>query len=132
MDSTTATDAANRYFDEAFKLSPNNPSSNGYGYVVATLAGLLIVFLVVIWFLYRDAKRDRSAAAAASKQARKDAGIQIDTRFDGLKTDISAGLDDIQNKVDAHNRDAQDKYALTREELARLKAIVEILQKGGK
>jgi cbb3-type cytochrome oxidase subunit 3 len=132
MDSTTSTitDAAKRYIDEALKQSPNNPQSNGYGFVVATLAGFCILLLAVIWFLYRDGKRERKTADTERKQARNAAAIQIDGRFDKIEALVNDGLNEIEGKVDTGVGDLQSKYAAFREEFTRLKTIVEV-QKGG-
>src|SRR6187200_3472585 len=127
---STVTDAAKRYLDEAVRQSPYDPKSNGFGFVVLTLAGLCILLLAVVWFLYRDQKRERRSATTESKQARKDAGIQIDGRFNKVEGLINTGLDEIENKIDVGLGDLQGKYAALREELTRLKTIVEMQKRG--
>ena len=129
MDSTTMgiiREAASKYFDEALKQSPNNPQSNGFGLLVATLAGFLVVLLAVIWLLYRDGKRERSASEADRKKARASAAKQIDERFDKLEKAIDTGLDEIEGQTQAAITDLQAKHADVRQELTRLKTIIEM------
>lgn len=123
MDSIT-TDGVKRLIDEALKQSPNNPQSNGYGFALATMAGFCVLLLVVVWFLYRDQKRER-------KQARTNAAKQIDDRFDKLEGCVNTGLDDIQKETKLAIADLQGKYVAHGQELTRLKTIIE-MQKGGK
>ena len=118
-----------KFINEAFKQSPQN-SDGGYQFAMGTVASLCVVLLGVVWFLYRDQKRERRSLDAERKQARKDAAIQIDGQFSAVRSDLSIGLDDMQKQINTHFGNTQGQYAATREELTRLKTIIEIMQKG--
>jgi cbb3-type cytochrome oxidase subunit 3 len=117
-----------RFIDEAFKQSPHN-GSDGYQFAMGTVAMFCVLLLAVIGFLYRDQKRERRRIETERKQARIDAARQIDKRFDGLRADINTGLDEMQKQITAYVGDTQKQHAAFREELTRLKTIIEI--KGG-
>ena len=110
-----------RYINEGFKLNPHNPDSNGYGYVVATLAGLCLILLAVTAYLYRDQKRERKQLATDAKAARTTAAAQIDARFDKLEAAIFTALDEAEAENKACFADLQGKHAALREELVILK-----------
>ena len=118
-----------RYINEGFKLSPTDPSSNGYGYVVATLAGLCLVLLAIVAYLYRDQKRERKQLAADAKAARTTAGNQIDARFDKLEAAIFAALDEAEAENKTCFADLQGKHAALREEFVILKTEFNHLRK---
>lgn len=126
---TSASDLIRKFIDESLKQSPYNPQANGFGLAMGTMAGLCILLLVVVWFLYRDQKRERRRLEADTKQARKDAGSQIDGRFDKVEGIINTGLDEIEKKVDDGIGDLQGKYASLREELTKVKMTLDFIQK---
>lgn len=118
--------------NEALKQSPHNPESNGFGFATATIYGFCLLLLGVIWFLYRDQKQERRRLEAASKQARIDAAKHIDERFSYIIGRLDNGLNDIETKADSRIGALQGKHDALREEFIRLKAVVEVSQKGGK
>jgi uncharacterized protein HemX len=111
-----------RFINEAFKQHPGN-SKGGYEFAMGTLALVCVLLVVGFGLYYRDQKRER-------RQARLNAAKQIDTRFDRLEGAINTGLDDIQKETKLAIGDLQGKHASVREELTRLKTILEM--KGGK
>lgn len=111
------------FINEASKLNPNDPRSNGYGYAVAVLVG--VILLLVGNTIWKEKKRDKQISTLQREREayRNDFKALVTSRFDELvkassaantelraefKSDIGAVRAEMQgyrNRVDTFGND---------------------------
>lgn len=86
------------FINEAAKLNPNDPQSNGYGYAVAVLVGVIV--LLVGNTIWKEKKRDKHIATLQREREsyRSDFKALVTNKLDELANSHKSAVADLRTE----------------------------------
>lgn len=116
------------FINEASKLNPNDPKSNGYGFAAAVLVGIVVILLAYIFWKEKGADKrirslqsDREQYRAKYLDALESKFAKVYDTIDKFNQSIAATIKDLREECDSADSNNRDRIEAIGRDLAGLK-----------